>query len=85
MIINDFSQWNGGNHCNRVRVKVVKQLPFCQVHPVEYLLDVQVASSVLSQYLTEKVYRLPNGLYMAFFLPFHYYCYADYPSGGRDV
>ena len=73
------------NHGNRVCIKVVNQLLLCQVHPIEYLLDVWVASFALCQYLTKEVYQSLDGLNVAFFLSLYNYSHADHLSGSHDV
>ena len=72
------------NHGNRVRIEVVNQLLLCQVHPIEYLLDVWVASFALGQYLTKEVYRSLDHLNVAFFLSLYNYSHADHLGGSCD-
>jgi hypothetical protein len=67
-----------------VRIEVVNQF-LCQVHPIEYLLDVRVASFDLGQYLTEEVYRSLDGLNVAFFLSLYNYSHTDHLGGSYDV
>jgi hypothetical protein len=63
----------------------VNQLLHCQVHPIEYLLVVQVASFSLSQYLSEEVYRSLDGLNVAFFLSLYNYSHVDHLGGSYNV
>ena len=51
-----------------MHIEVVNKRLLCQVHPIEYLLDVRVASFALGQYLAEEIYRSLDGLNVTFFL-----------------
>ena len=68
-----------------MRIEVVNQLLLCQVHPIEYLLDVRVVSFALLKYLTEDVYRSLDGLNVAFFLSLYNYSHANHLGSSCDV
>jgi hypothetical protein len=68
-----------------MRLEVVPQLPPCQNHRVQQLLNLWVADLGLGQYLTDEVDRPLDGQCMPFFSSLNHDRGADHLSGSGDV
>jgi hypothetical protein len=68
-----------------MRLEVVSQLPPCQNHCVQQLLNLGVADLGLGQYLTDEVDQPLYGQCMPFFSSLNHDRDADHLSGSGDV